>query len=206
MEKPHEKSEGKILKAVTEKLMEAQQEIDEWSLQLALGKAEAKDKFEELKKEFANKLNAFKQQNEGMMESILFKRVNEKIAKLEILLEASKVESLTVFEEQKVKLLKTLEEIEVELKDWFEKSTIPHAFEHEVEKFKLKLEILRLRFDLKKFELKDSFRNSKADIKQFLEKMDDTIQDTMEEGRERLDHIRTRVASVYSSWKKALKD
>lgn len=205
METTYEKSDGKVLKAVAEKLMEAQQEIDEWSLQLALGKAEAKDKFEELKKEFRGKLNAFRQKNQGVMENTFFKRVNEKIAKLEIVLEAGGVESLALFEEQKIKLIKALEEVEAELKVWFERNTVPHAFEHEIEKFKLKLEILRLRFNLKKFELRDSFRHSKGDIERALEKMDDAIQDTVEEGKERLDHIRTRVSNVYASWKKALK-
>lgn len=37
-----------------------QQEIDELALQLSLGKADAKDKFEEIKSEFKSKLNGLK--------------------------------------------------------------------------------------------------------------------------------------------------
>ena len=54
------KAKKPILQTLGEGLLQMQQEIDELALQLSLGKADAKDKFEEIKSEFKSKLSGLK--------------------------------------------------------------------------------------------------------------------------------------------------
>ncbi|MCA6434418.1 MAG: hypothetical protein IM574_12520, partial [Cytophagales bacterium] len=49
-----------LLEKMAEGLLQAQQEIDELALQLSLGKSEAKEKLEEVKKEFIKGINTLK--------------------------------------------------------------------------------------------------------------------------------------------------
>jgi len=49
-----------VLQRIADQLLVAQQEIDDLALQLALGKAEAREKFQEVKKEFRHHVAEFK--------------------------------------------------------------------------------------------------------------------------------------------------
>src|SRR5689334_24714203 len=75
-----ETTSGKtLLEEVGEKLQLARQELDELAVQLALGKAEVKDKFEEMKKSFLKRLNEL---NETFFEEIRKDEVRRKIGML----------------------------------------------------------------------------------------------------------------------------
>ena len=148
--KTEESVEKTTLQKVSEKLLAAQQEIDGLALQLALGKADAKDKFEEIKKEFRLQVAEFKNVLETVSESSVSPEVRARIEELEIQLALGKADSKDIFDEQKTKIERAIGRLEEEIKLKWKSMQTPHFIAHEAEKFKLKLEILRLRFGLKK--------------------------------------------------------
>src|SRR5690349_18101063 len=151
-------SEKPVLQKIADRLLDVQQELDELVVQFALGKAEGKEKFEEIKKEFRQRVAEFKKLLEAPASGLLTPETRQKIEALEVQLALGKAETKELFEEQKEKILKTLSHIESEIVTWVKSGKLPDDFSHDVEKFKLKLEIIRLKFTLKKFEVKDAFK------------------------------------------------
>ena len=155
LSEPKEKS---ILLKIAEKLLQAQQELDELAVQLALGKAEAKDKFEEIKKDFRFRVNELRQIITSTPKSNDIADLVVKIEELDALLNSGKVETLLSFELQKKQILNAIIEIENRIKNKFLTTAAVNHFANEFEKFKLKLEILKLKFVVNKFEVKAGFR------------------------------------------------
>lgn len=141
-----------VLLEVAEKLTQAQQEIDEFTVQLALGGAEARDKFEELKLNLKQKLADLKATFRLVSRE---DRLQAKIEELEHLIKTTEGNDPVSFEEQKQRLIAAITVIETEVLKRFKLLPAVHDFVHEVEKFKLKLEILSLKIGLKKFEIKE---------------------------------------------------
>lgn len=139
-------------------LRAAAAELEEFQVQFALGKAEASDKYEEVKKKFSDIIHDAKQKLNNTAD------LKNKFDELLLHLALGKAEAKEVFNEQKEKILKTIHEIENALKG----SEIGMEFylklHSEIEKFKIKMEILRLRFELEKIDVKAEFESRKADF------------------------------------------
>ena len=172
-----ESGKKSILLRIAEKLLQAQQELDQLAVQLALGKAEAKDKFEEIKTGFRSRVNELKQSISQDKGSNDLAALVLKIEELDILLSSGKVETRGSFEIQKEKILKAITEIESRIKNKFTTISALNNFTGEFEKFKLKLEILRLKFVVKKFEVKEGFRTgmktTRKEIAGIVERVED---------------------------------
>lgn len=153
MEKTDKMNRKPVLLEVAEKLTLAQQEIDEFTLQLALGGAEARDKFEELKRNLKIRLGELKAAFHLVASE---DRLRAKIEALEHLMKTAPVKDAVSFEDQKRQILEAIAAIEAEVLKKFKSLPAAHEFVHEVEKLKLKLEILTLKIGLKKFEIKES--------------------------------------------------
>jgi tRNA U34 5-methylaminomethyl-2-thiouridine-forming methyltransferase MnmC len=205
MEEEIKTSKKPILEKVADKLLTAQQEIDELVVQFALGKAEGKEKFEEIKKEFRQRVSEFRTLLETASSDFLTPEARQRIEELEVQLALGKADSKELFEEQKKKIMKALDEVESEIKSWIG-SKLPDNFSHEVEKFKLKLEIIRLKFHLKKFEMKDAFKDSMADSKRKIEKITESIRQKLKDGSLKYSDFRDEMSIAYKHLKKALSD
>jgi tRNA U34 5-methylaminomethyl-2-thiouridine-forming methyltransferase MnmC len=206
MEQETKTFEKPILEKIADKLLKAQQEIDELVIQFALGKAEGKEKFEEIKKEFRQRVSEFKKLLEIVALDFLTPETRQKIEELEVQLALGKAESKELFEEQKKKIMKALLEVEAAIKPWINSTKLPDNFSHDVEKFKLKLEIIRLKFQLKKFEIKDAFKNNMADARRKIEKISTGIKQKLEAGSFKYDDFRDEMSLAYKHLKKALTD
>lgn len=202
--KTQEPTEKSVLQNVSEKLLTAQQEIDELALQLALGKAEAKDKFEEIKKEFRTQVGELKNLLETTSDNSLSTEVRAKIEELELQLALGKADSKDLFEEQKKKITKAVTSLEEEIKAQWKKLKSPDFFTHEAEKFKLKLEIIRLRFGLKKFEVKEDYQTTMAAVRREIEKMTSGTKDKLNKGKEKYDDFNDEISLAYKHIKKAV--
>ncbi len=141
-------------------LRTAAAELEEFQLQVALGKAEAADKYEEVKKKFHEtiheakvKLNAGKEKITGL---------NQKLEELQSHLGSCQAGSKEAFNEQKGRILKTLLEIENILKITEAGTEFYLTLQHEIEKFRIKMEILQLQFELGKLDAKNEFEAKKA--------------------------------------------
>ncbi len=202
--KTEETIEKDILQKVTEKLLSAQQEIDELALQLALGKAEATDKFEEIKKEFRLKISELKNLLSNPYENYLSPEVKAKIEELELQLALGKADSKVLFEEQKKKIMKALANLEENIQKNWRKIKAPDFFLHEVEQFKLKMEILRLRFRLKKFDVRDDYRNKMQTVRREIRKMTPKTKDRLNDRQEKYDDFKFEISLAYKHIKNAV--
>ncbi len=200
-------TEKSILLRIAKKLTAAQQELDELAVQLALGKAEATDKFEDIKKEFGVRLNELKQVIDASPEKEITTDLNAKMNVLEAQLSIGQAKTKDLFEAQMKKILAGMADVEIVMKTKFMNNPNVHDLVNELEKFKLKLEVLRLRFALKKFEVKDGFRsgmkearkeinNLMAGAKNKLSKAKDTYTDFRDEIKEAYEHMRKAVKKI----------
>ncbi len=197
--------EKSILLKISEKLALAQQELDELAVQLALGKAEAKDKFEEIKKDFRVRLNELRQAVSTAPKGDTLNELVRKIEELEMLLTSGKAETKDLFETQKKKILKAILEIENALKGKFLDNTGMNHFTNEFEKFKLKLEILRLKFVVKKFEVKDEFRTGMKMAKKEITGIMDGTKHQFNKAKEKLNDFSGEISQAYQHLRKGMK-
>ncbi|HNV29104.1 MAG TPA: hypothetical protein PKJ83_08215 [Cyclobacteriaceae bacterium] len=202
--KTEETTETNILQKVTEKLLAAQQEIDELALQLALGKADARDKFEEIKSEFRLKVGELKNILANPAENYLSPEVKAKIEELELQLALGKADSKDLFEGQKKKIMNALTNLEEDIQKNWRRIKAPDFFVHEVEQFKLKMEILRLRFRLKKFDVRDDYRTRMQTVRREIKKMTSKAKDRINARQEKYDDFKFEISLAYKHIKNAV--
>lgn len=196
----------KILIRIADKLSEAQQEIDELAVQLALGKAEAKDKFEELKKEFRSRLNEFKHYLTVSSSDKELSGVRTIVENLEKDLGQGEASTKEAFTSQQKDILTTTASLQDTLEKKSEVSSTSHDFMHELEKFKIKLEILQLKFGLKKMEIKDEFRDRMDDARKYVDKIRERVKEGMITGKDKYEDFREEIQLAYKHFRKALKE
>ena len=202
--KTEETTETNILQKVTEKLLAAQQEIDELALQLALGKADARDKFEEIKSEFRLKVGELKNILANPAENYLSPEVKAKIEELELQLALGKADSKDLFEGQKKKIMNALTNLEEDIQKNWRRIKAPDFFVHEVEQFKLKMEIQRLRFRLKKFDVRDDYRTRMQTVRREIKKMTSKAKDRINARQEKYDDFKFEISLAYKHIKNAV--
>lgn len=158
----NETSFGTIAEKISAGLKKAQKEIEEFALQASLGKAEAGDKFETLKSEFSEKAREWKQFFSNLKTSNQEKadKLKSQLEELQLQLSLGKADAKDYFFDQKKKILNALHELESGLKENPEFNERMNEFKSEIEKFKLKLSILELQFELKAFKGKEKMKEA----------------------------------------------
>ncbi|MBO6607480.1 hypothetical protein [Psychroserpens sp.] len=142
-------------------------ELEEFQVQAALGKAEAKDKYEEVKKRFNLFIHDSEFKVKGIKEKI--EEVNAMFDKLRVQLALGKAETKEIFKKQKKQILATIHEIEVKIRTNDTLNRMYALALIEIEQFKIQLEILEQRFNEEKGKAKDTFEKGKADFNSFIE-------------------------------------
>lgn len=199
MKSTEDQSES-VLLTIAERLVSVKQELGDLADQLSSGKVEANDKFEEIKNEFRARLSELKRIIQADPQKAAVALVT-KIIELETALLSGQVDAKEVFEAQKKNILAAMTSVEDEMIKHFGEVPAFNNFLHEVEKFKLKLEILRLKFVLKKFKIKDAFRSG-------MDEAVDTVRTAaskVRRARERYRNFRDEVRLAYSHMRKAVK-
>lgn len=163
----------KIANKLINGIKKAQVDLEELQLQLALGKAEAKDKYEEAKKEF----NRLVHQTRLKVKELKGKKseVQERLEELQVQLALGRAETLDAFIAQKKRIVKALSALENALKANKLTAELQSKLQHEIGKFRIKLEIIRLNFELGRMEIKEEFEEKKADLMQRLQEMKSKI-------------------------------
>lgn len=202
MKTPESKKENPILTQIADKLTETQQELDELMVQFALGKAEARDKFEELKTAFKNWLSRWQALRNGKELNEVTARLNALVNELELQLSLGLAETKEVFEEQRKRITKSIESLEGALNENLKLLSDTDIF-HELEKFKLKLEVIRLRFVLKKFAVKDSFREKLNAARLKASRLTAGIQNKLENKPDKLENFKDEIQLAYKHLRKA---
>jgi len=197
------RTDATLLIKIADKLLEAQQEIDELVLRFALGKAEAGEKFEETKKEFSNRVSEFRRTNLGSQVASTSQSLKGLLDELEVQLNLGKADSKDMFEEQREKIEEVIDKIWTEVKKFKNETLDREHLEHEIEKFKLKLEVLRLRFELKKFEVSDSFKESMQEAKKSIEQTSSKLKEKISPDTG-LSLFRKEVNTIYKHLRKTI--
>jgi ElaB/YqjD/DUF883 family membrane-anchored ribosome-binding protein len=174
-------------------------ELEEFQVQTALGKAEAQDKYEEVKKKFNQFIHnsefKFKEGKEKIDE------LNTKFDELRVQLALGKAETKEIFKKQKKQLLSTLHDIEVKIKtnETFNKMYALTLIE--IEQFKIQLEILEQKFNKEKAEGKGTFEKGKEDFNSFINKFKGKYAKKKEETK--LEHFQNEITEAFDHFKKA---
>ncbi len=184
---------------VVETLRKAAIEIEELQVQVALGKSEAVEKYEEVKKKFNTVLHEAKAKIETGKEKV--DDIDTKFDELRVQLELGKADGIDSFRDEKRKLLSKLHEIEIKIKTNKQLNRLYAFVLLEIEKFKLNLSILEQKFEQGKEGTKTSFEKGKLEFNEFIE----TIKSKHGEKEEttKWEHFQSEVSEAFTHFKKA---
>ncbi|UKM63870.1 hypothetical protein GSB9_00416 [Flavobacteriaceae bacterium GSB9] len=184
---------------VIEALKRSATELEEFQVQAALGKAEAQDKYEEVKKKF----NQFIHDSEFKVKDVKAKieELHTKFDELRVQLALGKAETKEVFKKQKKQLLSILHDIEVKIKTNETLNRMYALTLIEIEQFKIQLEILEQKFKKDKSEAKSAFERGKKDFNSFIDKLRGKYAPKKEETQ--LEHFQNEISEAFGHFKKA---
>ena len=192
------KEDERFIDNIVNTLRKAAIEIEELQVQTALGKAEARDKYKEVKKKCTTALHETKAKIKTGKENI--GDIETKFDELGVQLELGKADGIDSFRKEKRKLLSKLHEIEVKIKTNKQLSRLYAFVLLEIEKFKLNLSILEQKFEQSKQATKTPFDKSKRQFDQFIE----TIKDKYEKKEDtKWEHFQGEISEAFRHFKKA---
>jgi hypothetical protein len=190
----------KLIDKAVAGLRKAAAELEEFQLQLALGKAEATDKYEyikaKLKKVISDSIIATKQK---MRTSGL----QAKLEELEVQLSLGKAETRDAFAEQRKRISILISEIENELEKVAKDSEFYIELKENLFKFSVMVELLRVHYELGKMEMRDELNEQRRII---LKRIDEMV--AANSGRKLTfarswEHFHKEMDEVYDHLKKA---
>jgi len=188
-----------LAEKISKALDHAQREVEELAVQLALGKAEASDKFEELKKDFSQRLAFWKTKWEQHAPQETAHRYLEE---LRLLLALGKAEALETFQEQRKKIMHAMIQLEQEIKSNPKIKKYLEEFSIEYQKLQLKLEILKLKYELKKLNVTSGFSKEMEHAKVAAE---EAFHETITSAKTSLSEARKDIALAFRHMQNALK-
>lgn len=197
-------SESSLTDKVIAGLKKAVVEIEEFRVQAALGKAEARDVFEASKK----KLNKYVQEAHIRLESAKSttrKKTDELRAVLETLqvqLALGIADGKEEFEKQRKKIARTLKELETLLEESKITDEYYTVLRMEAKKFKIKLDIVKLRYELNKLNAKEEFEDRKKEFSKKVAAMKKALIEKEKSAEITWEHFSEDVADAYSHLKK----
>jgi hypothetical protein len=183
---------------VVEALKKATVELEEFQVKAALGKAEAQDKYEDLKKKFNLFLHDSKTKVNTGKEKV--ETIHAKFDELKVQLALGKAETTEKFKAQKKQILQTLHELEVEIKT---NDTLKRMYAIaliEIEQFKISLEILEEKLEHGKEGTKASFEKGKQKFQKFVDEL--KAKYTKKE-ETKWEHFQSEISEAFSHFKKA---
>jgi len=184
---------GNMKKAVTE--------LEEFRVQAALGASEAKEKYEEAKKIFNSFVAEARQQMEkGKEKSTELKKAFEE---LQVQLALGKADTKELFEEQRKKITNALNEVERTIRKNETVNEVYLTLLPEVEKFKIKLEIMRLRYELNKLDKRVDFEEKKTEFAEKLNDIKSRVKGESKKAEERWEDFRSDIADAFVHLKKS---
>jgi len=184
---------------VIEALRKSATELEEFQVKAALGKAEAQDKYEEVKKKFNQFIHDSEFKIKGVKEKI--EELHTKFDELRVQLALGKAETKEIFKKQKKQLLSIIHDIEVKIKTNETLNKLYALTLIEIEQFKIQLEILEQKFNKEKPEAKESFEKGKREFNSFIDRFRGKYAKKKEETK--LEHFQTEISEAYNHFKKA---
>lgn len=185
-------------------LNKAEKELDELRLKIALGKMNGADLFEDMKKELRDSFHEIsgelKQEKDELAES-----VRSNIESLQMQLALGKADALDAYEEQKRKIGASIDALESQIRDARNRLSYDSRIriQNELEKFRLKMEVLQIRYQLGKLELKDNVESKKLEFKK---EFDHLLENIKDESSEVVEQYGSKLRNAYDALRKSLQD
>lgn len=178
-------------------------QLEELQVQLALGKAEATDKYEEVKKKFVSYLRGTKKKivdTEINVENIIHADIDE----LQVQLALGKAETRDQFNEQKKRIFRAVNKLDKRLQVMPNAEKADENLRHEMETFRIKLELLDLHYDLGMMDARDELEKRKHDLQSALEKLKAKYESKKAKTGKQLDSRAAELKEAYRHLKKAV--
>ncbi|MGZ3898715.1 MAG: hypothetical protein ACXVNM_01880 [Bacteroidia bacterium] len=198
-------NEKMITDKIIDGLKKAVVEMEELRVQLALGKAEARDLYEESKKKF----NAYIHEAKISLENFKDKatsgasHIKPLLEALQLQLVLGKAETREVFEEQKKIITKSLLELEAIIRKNKTADEYYSKLLMEIEKFKIKLEIIKLRYELKKMGANEEFEEKKHEFLSKLNEIKSKMLGKKAEQKNKWENFHDEITEAYQHLRKA---
>lgn len=207
METGNKNNSGTIREKFSEVINKTRQEVEELALQFSLGKAEASDKFEEIKKEFNSRIQewklSIKDEDSELNQSI--HKLKAGVDELQLQLKLGKAEAKDFFEKQRTGIIQAMDNLENELRSHPRWNSLLSDFKNEGDKLRLKLEILQLKFELKKFRITDDFKSMMSQVQTEASKVLEKAEEKWDNTRSKYTDFNDEMSLVYKHLKKAIK-
>lgn len=201
-----EKNFGEIIaKKIVDGINNALAEIDELKVQLALGKAEAKDLYEINKKKFLSNIHEMENQFRELKKDETILPIVNAMESLRVQLALGKAETKELFEEQYTKINQALHQLESELKNNQTISENYARFNLELEKFKIKMNLFALHYKLTKITMLYDYELKKKELSEKLNKFNQQMISKQKEGLERWENFQDEIKEAYHHFKSAFK-
>ena len=142
-------------------LKSAVNEIEDLQVQRALGLAEGRDLFDQIKKKLHTHLADMKQSVSSMLNGENNLKLINEIEFLQVQLNLGLAETKDVFQFQRKRILVALRKLEQSIKDKVNNHEQYAHLHFEIEKFKIKMDLIELQFHLKKITLQYNFEQRK---------------------------------------------
>ena len=195
--------------SLTEKIInglrKAAEELEHFQLQFALGKAQAKDAYEETKKNFYRYIHEAKILLENAKEITKEKATILKtiLEELQVQLALGKAETKEAFEEQRKKITNALNDLEALIRSNKTSSEYYSKLMMETEKFKVKMEILRMQYKLNKLDKHVAMNDKKVEFSKKLSDIKNRMAKKEQKAEGKWEHFREEISDAYSHLKKA---
>lgn len=196
-----------MLVKIAEQLMKDQLELDSWAVQIALGKAELKDKYEEAKKQMKKSIRDFREtlHSELKKNNSWNNTFKSKLNKLEDQLSIGMAETKKLFAEQRKIIATHIEDLKIELKKNPMVFKMADFFMAALEKLKFQLELIERKMEEEKKELTNEF---KVEMNKAGNKIKSILSDLNERKagiNSKIENFSNEINAAYAHIKKAVK-
>lgn len=178
----------------------AADELEKFQLQVALGKMEALEAYDELKKKYDHYVHEFQLKTEQGKEKFI--QLQTKLDELRIQFALGKAETIEAFQEQKKRIISSIHEVQVMIESDPTYIKIYAYLLDALEKIKLKLEILSEQFEPTKERISKNLSQRKVQLDQIISDFKTKFSYTTNLD-ERMDTFRSEMALAYEHFKKA---
>jgi flagellar hook-basal body complex protein FliE len=186
-------------------LKKAAVELEEFRVQAALGKAEAHDAYEEAKKKFRQYLHEAEQRFDKSKTTVkdTVEELKVVFQVLQVQLALGKAETREAFEAQRKKISQALHTLETLLENNKITAEYYEVLHTEIQKFKIKMEILKLRYELNKMSAQEEFEEKKKDFSAKMEDIAKKLKEKEKKAEKTWEHFRDDIAEAYNDMKKS---
>ncbi len=207
-------AEDKSLKQrILERLEAWKGELDELKVQMALGKKEAEEKYDEQKQHFLNWVQANKHKLSDL-EDEFGDEMDELKKRWQVLrekLESGRAESWEAFSEQRQHLNDNMEQVRDWLKSAADKGSnkakhLLDDLDNDLVKFRTRLDLLALQMHLGRMEAEDEIQTARGKSGEIIENLKKRIADLSEDAEGKWDVVRRELGEAFhnirEAWKK----